>query len=416
MSGAAVPALHAQSPKPLSLDEALSIAQARAPSLNAIAYGAQASNAQAISAGQLPDPVLRAGVDNLPINGPDAYSLDRDFMTMRRIGIMQEYVSSEKRQLMRRRSELDAARLEKTRNTLMTNLRRDVAMAWLERYFAVKSRELLKALEAEVDVQLQTLESQLRAGKATAVESPMAAAMLLQTRDRVLMADKQERLANIALARWLGDDARREPGAPPNFEVLALDPANPNVITSAPPLQEHEREIDIAKAELAISEKNKSPNWSWEFAYQQRGSDYSNMISFGVSVPLTLNSANRQDQDVAAKRAQIEQAEQVHEEMVREARSGVTSAYTEWQSLIERRKRLGDALLPVARQRIELSLAAYRAGQASLAAVLEARRAEVEARMQLLDLEREAARLWAQLQYVYADSADAHAHAQGVQP
>jgi hypothetical protein len=139
MSGAAVPTLHAQSPTPLSLDEALSIAQARAPSLNAIAYGAQASNAQAISAGQLPDPVLRAGVDNLPVNGPDAYSLDRDFMTMRRIGIMQEYVSSEKRQLMRRRSELDAARLEKTRNTLMTNLRRDVAMAWLERYFAVKS-------------------------------------------------------------------------------------------------------------------------------------------------------------------------------------------------------------------------------------------------------------------------------------
>jgi outer membrane protein TolC len=337
-------------------------------------------------------------------------------MTMRRIGVMQEYVSSEKRKLMRTRNELDAARQDVTRHTLTANLRRDVAMAWLERYYAVKSRELLKSLESEVEIQLQTLESQLRAGKATAIESPMATAMLLQTRDRVLMADKQERLANIVLARWLGDDAKREPGTPPNIETLPLDLANSDVINAAPPLQEHLREMDIAKAELMIAEKNKSPNWSWELAYQQRGSDYSNMISFGVSVPLTLNSANRQDPEVAAKRAQVEQAEQLHEDMLREVQSGVASAYTEWQSLIERRKRLADALLPVARQRIELSLAAYRAGQSSLASVLEARRAEVEARMQLLDLERETARLWAQLQFIYADSANAQTHAQGVQP
>ena len=414
--GTAVHALYAQTAKPLSLDEALSIAQARAPSLTAASRGAQASNYLAISASQLPDPVLRAGVDNLPVNGPDAWSIDRDFMTMRRIGVMQEYVSSEKRKLMRTRNELDAARLDVTRHTLTANLRRDVAMAWLERYYAVKSRELLKSLESEVEIQLQTLESQLRAGKATAIESPMATAMLLQTRDRVLMADKQERLANIVLARWLGDDAKREPGTPPNIETLPLDLANPEVVNAAPPLQEHSREMDIAKAELMIAEKNKSPNWSWELAYQQRGSDYSNMISFGVSVPLTLNSANRQDPEVAAKRAQVEQAEQLHEDMLREVQSGVASTYTEWQSLIERRKRLADALLPVARQRIELSLAAYRAGQSSLASVLEARRAEVEARMQLLDLERETARLWAQLQFIYADSANAHAHTQGVQP
>ena len=77
----------------------------------------------------------------------------------------------------------------------------------------------------------------------------------------------------------------------------------------------------------------------------------------------------------------------------------------EWQSLIERRKTLASALLPAVRQRIDLTLAAYRGGQVSLATVLEARRAEVEAQLQLLDLEREAARLWAQLQYVYAEGA-----------
>jgi len=39
-----------------------------------------------------------------------------------------------------------------------------------------------------------------------------------------------------------------------------------------------------------------------------------------------------------------------------------------------------------------------------LAAVLEARRAEVDARIQVLDLERESARIWARLRYTYLET------------
>lgn len=410
---AALP-LQAQQASPLSLDEALGIAQANAPALNASAHGARASNHLAIAASQLPDPVLRAGIDNLPLTGPDRLSLGRDFMTMRRIGVMQEYVSSGKRQLIRERNELEAARQDASRRKLTTNLRRDVAIAWFDRYYAAESRKLLKTLAAEVEVQLRTLDSQLRAGKAAAVESPMASAVLLQTRDRMLMVDKQERLASIVLARWLGDEAKRTPGTLPDIAELPPDLASADVASAAPSLLEHSRELDIARTELAIAEKNKRPNWSWELAYQQRGSAYSNMVSVGISVPLPVNASNRQEQEIAAKREQVEQAEELHEDMRREVQAGLAASYVEWQSLIDRRKRLGGALLPLARQRIDLSLASYRAGQASLASVLEARRAEVETRLQLLDLERETARLWAELQYVYGEAAKAHAP--GAQP
>ena len=407
-------ALPLQAASPLSLEEALGIAQANAPALNAAAHGAQASKHMAIAASQLPDPVLRAGVDNLPVTGPERLSLGRDFMTMRRIGVMQEYVSPGKRQLIRERNELEASRLDASGRKLMAGLRRDVAIAWLDRFYAAKSRELLKTLAAELELQLQTLDSQLRAGKATAVESPMASAVLLQTRDRMLVADKQERLANIVLARWLGEEANRTPGTPPNIEELPLDLTNSNLVSAAPSVLEHSRELDIARTELAIAEKNKWPNWSWEVAWQQRGSAYSNMVSVGISVPLPLNASNRQDREIAAKRSQLEQALELHEDLRREVQAGVAASHAEWQSLIERRKRLAGALLPLARQRIDLSLASYRSGQASLASVLEARRAEVETHLQLLDLERETARLWAQLQYVYLETVKAGAP--GAQP
>ncbi|MFC5522124.1 TolC family protein [Polaromonas jejuensis] len=410
---AALP-LHAQPAGRLSLDEALDIAQGNAPALSAAADGAQAAREMAVAAGQLPDPVLRLGVDNLPVNGADRLSLSRDFMTMRRIGVMQEYVSADKRALQRRRGELDAVRQDAARHSLAANLRRDVATAWFDRYYAVKSREILKTLETELELQLRTLDAQLRAGKASVAESPMATAVLLQTHDRILVVDKQERLAQIALARWLGKEAAREPGIAPNIEALALDPANPAVVASVPSVQAHASEREVAQADLAIAELNKRPNWSWELAYSQRGSAYSNMVSFGVSIPLPTNASNKQDRDIAAKQAQVQQANALHEDMRRETQAGVSSAYAEWQSLVERHKKLADALLPVARQRIDLSLAAYRGGQGTLASVLEARRAEVEAQLQLLDLQREIARLWAQLQYVYAESAKTHA--EGVHP
>jgi hypothetical protein len=56
--------------------------------------------------------------------------------------------------------------------------------------------------------------------------------------------------------------------------------------------------------------------------------------------------------------------------------------------------------VPLATQRTEAALAAYRGASAPLASVLDARRAEIEARMDQLKLEMETARLWAQLNYL----------------
>ncbi len=93
--------LLAQTDNRLSIDEAVGIAQGNAPVLSAALDGARAARELAVAEGQLPDPVLRLGVDNLPVNGPDQGSLTRDFMTMRRLGVTQEYVSADKRALLR---------------------------------------------------------------------------------------------------------------------------------------------------------------------------------------------------------------------------------------------------------------------------------------------------------------------------
>ena len=60
-------------------------------------------------------------------------------------------------------------------------------------------------------------------------------------------------------------------------------------------------------------------------------------------------------------------------------------------------------MLPIAAERIEAARAAYRGGKGSLADVLAARRAAIETRLAVLQIEQDAARAWVQLSYLIPD-------------
>src|SRR5260221_346992 len=89
-----------------------------------------------VAAAQLPDPVLKLGVDNLPVNGADRFSLTRDFMTMRRIGLMQELTREKKRELRGQKFEREADKSTAEKDAAIAAIQRDSAIAWLERYCA----------------------------------------------------------------------------------------------------------------------------------------------------------------------------------------------------------------------------------------------------------------------------------------
>jgi outer membrane protein TolC len=80
----------------------------------------------------------------------------------------------------------------------------------------------------------------------------------------------------------------------------------------------------------------------------------------------------------------------------------------EWNSDRERLARYGRELVPLATERTQATLGAYRGGKASLGDVLLARRSETDVRLQALQLEMDTARLWAQLNFLVPDSDQGH--------
>ena len=120
----------------LSLDEALRLASDQSPQLAAQRFAITAAEQATLSARQLPDPKLFFGIDNLPVTTSDAFSLTQDFMTMRKIGVTQDFPRAEKRELKGKLAERVAAREQAMLVDARAAVRRDVASAWVERYFA----------------------------------------------------------------------------------------------------------------------------------------------------------------------------------------------------------------------------------------------------------------------------------------
>jgi outer membrane protein TolC len=142
-----------------------------------------------------------------------------------------------------------------------------------------------------------------------------------------------------------------------------------------------------------------------EFSFQQRGRDYPNMVSFGVAVPLQWDRKHRQDRETAARTALAEQARDEREEAQRMHTAETRNLVGDWRTGLERMHRYKHQLVPLAGQRAEAALAAYRGGKAALAEVLAARSAELDMRLQSLQVEAETARAWARLNFLFPTAA-----------
>jgi outer membrane protein TolC len=203
------------------------------------------------------------------------------------------------------------------------------------------------------------------------------------------------------LARWTGEPVEVALSGSADTGSIGLDPATlETTLEHHPTVAVLARQADVARAEAGLARASRSPDWSVEVAWQQRGPGYPNMVSFGVSVPLQWDRARRQDRELSARLAAVDQAQAERDEALREHVAEVRTQVAEWQAGRERIARYEKEVLPLAGARTEAVLAAYRGGKASLAEVLAARRAESEQRLQALQLERDNARTWAQLTYI----------------
>lgn len=394
----ALTSVSAFSQEPLSLEAAQRAAVARSRELVGKAAAAAAAREMSVAAGRLPDPMLQLGIDNLPISGSDKFNLTSDFMTMRRIGIAQAFTRETKRNAGAQRYLREAEKLMAERQAAVADIQRQTAMAWLERHYAERILAALDEQQPVANAQIKAVEGAYRAGRGTQGEVIAAHAAVAELEDR--RAEQVQRIAKskVTLQRWIGDLAQARLSPAPPLDTLPIDETTlSHALSNHPVLAALKKQHEVAVAEANVARANKQADWTVEVNYAQRGSAYSNMVSVGVSIPLQWDQKRRQDRELAAALQMANDALARQQEAERAHSAEVDGMITDWRALQTRANRYRTDLLPLAQDRTRATLAAYAGNKASLADLTAARRAELEAQLRLLDLQAQAAQIWAAL-------------------
>jgi len=379
--------------QPLSLEQALSLAAQRSEAARAGRAAGAAAYESARAAGQLPDPMLRAGVENLPATGADRYSTTADSMTMKRIGISQEWLSADKRAARESAARAVAERASMQADVAEADARLQAALAYLDACYAAASLELVAQTEQRLHEELQASRARLAAAAGASAEVLQLASAAGMAEDERDEARQQQAAASVALERWVGVRPEVQTALP----SLAI-PSEQDFLSRHPQLALLEREVEVARRTAAVAAEERTPNWTWDVSYGQR-TGYSDMLSVGVSIPLPLAPSLRQDREAAAKRALVDKVEAELAEAGRAAAAEYRTMAGDAAGLQQRIDRYRTSVAAPARQRTAAVLAAYRSNQGTLAAWFEARRAEVQAQRKLLALQRDLAKTQARLVY-----------------
>lgn len=397
-------------PLPLTFPQALRLAEQNAPLLKAREARLDAAREDAGRAAALPDPRLTVGLSNWPVTGPAAFDLRADEMTTRDIGVMQEFPARAKR---RARQALADAGVEQARALSLAGhgaVREAVATAWIELWSAQQARDALIALREPVDVAARTARARLAGGSGTAADALAARAAALTLENRIDAADAAVQAAQSGLSRWLPSPDASPLAQGPAPDMTALPSAGTDLVAG---LARHAALLPwasqqaIAEAQLDTALAGKRPDWSLGVTYSRRdrapdGMPRSDMLMLEVSIGLPLFTRNRQDRDIAARRAELEAVAAEREDAQRAQGERVRRALATWQGLRRQLLRQQREVLPLAGDRARAALAAY-AGGADLQAWLEARRDEIEQHLEQARLQGELGRAWAALAYLLPD-------------
>jgi len=386
----------------LSLDEAIGQALNETPQLAASVATLEAVQAVAPSAGRLPDPELVAAVDNLPINTADRFSLTQDFMTMRRIGLMQTFPSHEKRRLQSERAEEEItvaqALLRKTR----FEIARSASEAWIGAAVAEESRARLRNLKPETELQATATRAALASGRASAAEALAAQSSVARLDERIAALDQIVETRKAELARWVGDAADRPLAPIPTDRELGHSPET--LLAAVPehaPLAPMIAQLDAAKTDVELARAEKRPDWSAELSYQERGAEFSDMVSLEFRVGLPFFAKHRQNPVIAEKLARVRAQEAERDAEIRMHTAEVRAVLAEWRISRERLKRYTTELLPLASDRLHAAVGSYGAGRGDLRSTIDALSDEIDTQLEYVELEGAVARAWTFLHFLH---------------
>lgn len=393
----------------LSFDQAIEVAIASDPWLDGSRHTETALADEAVAAAQLPDPKVRVTAANFPT---DTFDFGQEAMTQFAVGVSQLFPRGDSRALARRQKELLASGQPLMRADRSARVTATVAGLWLDAFAARESIRLIEGDRSLFEELVDAAVAGYRSAQGRARQSDVIRAQLELTRldDRLTTLRQRQEATQRRLSEWVGDTANPVPTGPlPTLEPRTDDaPSNwTRRLREHPAVRALGRRIDAVATGVDLARQKYKPEWALNAGYGIRGTDpmgndRPDLLTVGVSFDLPLFTDKRQDRELSAAVQRTAASETERSLLLRQMRSQLQSAQVDLDRQDERLALYRQQLLPQMREQAEAALAAYNHDDGDFAEAVRARIAELNAKIEALDIETERLKTIAQLNYLLA--------------
>ena len=364
----------AQHDVPLTIAEAEDLALAAEPGQQALRARAAALEEQAVVAGALPDPMLRVGLNNYPI---ESGGFTTEGMTNAGAVYRQAFPRGDTRSL----SNLKFTRLAEAQAREAAARGDDVLaatrIAWLDLYYWTRAHEMVTE-SRPFFADLATITRSLYAvGRRNQQDVLRAELELSRLDDRLIDIERQQLRARAQLGQWIGDDAKRRVadklpqwGVAPPLENLLIS------LQAHPALQAADARIAAQDSSVDLAEQRNRPGWALDVGYAHRngslpnGDPRSDFVTVGVTVDLPFFRKKSVDSTLSAALQDRSASLADKERLRRSLESQLTAEYARWQELSRRLALYEERILIQARDHAQASLLAYQNDRGNFADVM----------------------------------------------
>ena len=391
----------AQDVIPLTLQEAEELALYDEPGQNSLRFRAGALRDESVAGGQLPDPTMRIGVANFPIQSG---GFSTEGMTQAQLGIRQVFPGGDTRKLTTEKFRTLADEMSHKADSRGRDVLAAVRVAWLETHFWREAHQIAMESRPFFDDLVTITRSLYSVGRKSQQDVLRADLELRRLDDRIIDMSKQHSRSRAALSQWVGVESVRpiaadlpEWTAVPPLEVLKADLRNHPALLAA------DAGVGAGRISVDLAQQKYKPDWALDLVYGYRdgfltnGQPRSDFVSLSVTVDLPFFRSKRQDKSVGAALSERRAADQAREELSRHLSSQLDSEYVRWQDLGRRLDLYETSILGVSADNANAALAAYQSDTGDFADAMRGYVDDLDTRLDYIRLQVERAKSYAVL-------------------
>jgi len=423
--------LNKQSQDILTLQKVVNISLSNDPWLLGNQYSQKAIESKSIAARTYADPKITAGVANLPT---DTFDFNQEAMTQLKIGVSQMFPRGDTLKLKQNKLQLEASQYPYQREDRKGWLSVKVAQLWLDAYKAQQSISLIEKdrslFEQLVDIAESSYSTTI--GKTRQQDIVRAQLQLTKLDDRLTLLEQKKDKSLFGLSQWLYNYSNEEqlnenilksfdfilPKKLPQIAIInsqALDKNNALEMLDSfgnhPSVKNIEQKIKATAKGISLAKQKYKPQFGINTSYafrddDARGNNRADLFSVGFSFDIPIFTKNRQDKELQAAILKTKAVKIQKSLQLRKLLSSFETTKANLKRLKDRSTLYETKLLPQISEQAEATLSAYTNDDGSFAEVVRAQIAQLNAKIDVLNINVDMQKNIIKLNYFFIKKAD----------